>query len=271
MNDHDRDLILALAAGELDDQDAEAARARIDADPELAAALDEQMAVRSHLMQSGASAMTPSERAEIRRNLIAELHLDTATSTTPAAAVRRGVRWWQPVLGVAAVAVVVTAIVVIPGGGSDDSDTGADIAALTTIPASGDVPTTPTSEDEAATDAGGATDGAAPETAEVPEFEEVDGADLLTVTAGQTDPGAMSDALEEELAPQSRSLVDVDSVEACLETLAQQIPDGDTVLLGEEQRDTGRVVFLGVIDPETGVEAVVTIDLAGCRVVDVDE
>ena len=76
MNDQDRDLILAYAAGQLSGADAEAASARIASDPELAAEFADQELAMSSLSSIPAVSMTASERAGLRSNLITQLNLD---------------------------------------------------------------------------------------------------------------------------------------------------------------------------------------------------
>jgi len=271
MNDHDRDLILSLAAGSLDDDAADEARSRIESDPELATALEKQLIARAHLSVIEPVAMTTDERQSMRRDLLTNLHLD-ARPAPPPRAKSRSLRWWQPVVGIAAAAVVVTAIVVVPGGLSG-SDSAEDVA-LTTIPASGEVPEFSDESDGGTDTASGSSDEVPPATADVLTFDDVDGSELLSVTEGETDPQVMSESIEEQLEPKSRSSIDVDAVQQCLEALGTQIPEGDKVVLGEilgsEETDTGLLVFVGVIDPQTGIEAVVTIDVAECRVVDID-
>jgi hypothetical protein len=273
MNDHDRDIILALAAGTLDDEASAVARSRIASDPELTAAFEEQMVARVNLRALEPVAMTGTERDRMRRDLVTALHLD-GEAVPQRRARQRSLRWWQPVLGIAAVATVVTAIVVIPGGLSGSDSSSDDVALTTIVPASGEVPVIGEESDGGA-DAGGADTASPPASAEVLTFDDVDGSDLLSVTEGQTDPRAMSESIEDQLDTKARSSLDVGAVEQCLEVLGSQLPEGDKVVLGEilgsEERDTGLVVFLGIVDPDTGVEAVVTVDVTACRIVDIDE
>lgn len=268
MNDHDRDLILALVADDLSDEDAEIARARIASDPHLAAELADQVAAQASLAALPDVTMTSSERRQLRSALIAALNLDEVPAAQPVAHRRRTMSWWQPALGLAAVVVVVGAAIVIPATSTNDEG---DTAAFNTLPPAESEITSGGADapDEALDDGEGGS--AMADTAEVLTFDETDGSDLLDVTEGETDPATIADALEQsETAPMARSNVNVLTVEQCLEKLDRELPQGNKILLGVEARQTGTVVFLG-IDPGTGVDAVATVAIPECVLVDLDE
>jgi hypothetical protein len=241
--------------------------ARVTGDPELAAELSRQQSVAALLAAMPDAELTADERSALRTALIEELHLTGGPVAEPVP-IRRGARWWQPVLGVAAVAAVVTAVVVLPGNiGGDNS---LDVATLQETGSSSAVTTTMAAS--AAED--GATGGAAPEdsedlsqTAEVLAVEDVDGDELLAATEGETTPEGVTRALGEQ-APVATTQVPIDEVEACLETLASRLPQGETQPVAIDARKEGEFLYL-TVDPGDGVHAVVTIRLDTCTLVDV--
>ena len=266
MNDQDRDLILALAAGTLSAADAEVARARIAADPSLAHELSVQQAVSRELSSVAPVAMSTEERSELHSNLIAALNLETATTPAPVRT-SRSIAWWKPMFGVAAAAMFVTAVIVLPGTLSSD-DSAADAAlgtAPTTVAGAEFSPTDGTAE---AGDAGASEEAAPGTTTEVLTFSETDGADLLAATEGKSTPESINEALAEEM-PVSRSALDLTAVEACIENLDSTLAPGIKVVLGVEERNGDLLVFLG-IDDGSGVESVATVNLTSCSLVDVD-
>lgn len=266
MNDQDRDLILALAAGTLSAADAEVARARIAADPSLAHELSVQQAVSRELSSVAPVAMSTEERSELHSNLIAALNLETATTPAPVRT-SRSIAWWKPMFGVAAAAMFVTAVIVLPGTLSSD-DSAADAAlgtAPTTVAGAEFSPTDGTAE---AGDAGASEEAAPGTTTEVLTFSETDGADLLAATEGKSTPESINEALAEEM-PVSRSVLDLTTAEACIENLDSALAPGTKVVLGVEERNGDLLVFLG-IDDGSGVESVATVNLTSCSLVDVD-
>ncbi len=272
MNDHERDLILALTDGSLDDEEAQRAMARVAGDPELAAELSRQRSVAAMLAAVPETPLTADERARLRGALIDQLHLTDAPVRTPAP-VHRPSRWWQPVLGVAAVAAVVTAVVILPGGlgGGDELD----VATLQETGSSSAVTTTMAvaSAPEADAFAGGSAqdEGAeeVPETTEVLAVQDVDGQDLLEATEGETTPEGVTRALGEQ-APVPTTEVAVDDIAACLESLASRLPAGETQPIAIDARQDGELLYL-TVDPGNGVAAVVTIRLDTCALVDIDQ
>jgi hypothetical protein len=269
MNDHERDLILALTEGSLSDEEAGAALARVTGDPELAIELSTQQSVAAILADLPEPELTVNERSHLRAALIEELHL-TREPTAEVVPIRRGARWWQPVLGVAAVAAVVTAVVVLPGNlGGDESaevatlkETGSSSAVTTTIAAGA-------ADDGAA--GGAAEEGAASDApvqnAELLTIEDVDGEELLAATEGETTPEGVTRALGEQ-APAPTTLVPIDEIEACLEALATRLPKGETQPVALDARTEGDLLYL-TVDPGDGVQAVVTIRLDTCTLVEV--
>ena len=258
MNEYDRDLILGLTDGTLTGEDAERARARIVADPELASELVAQESVRADLAALPNATLTEVERTALRSSLVDQLNLGAAPAAAPVHE-RRRFAWWQPVLGVASVAAVVTAIVILPGtfGGSDDS--AQEALTLTTVTAS-----------DSAAD-GGAEQEAPPATTEVLAFDGVDGADLLDATRNAATPDEATDSLEDAPIAEARAFasVPVPQAEACLEDLGDQLPPGDKTIIGVDQTDDGLLVYFAVIDAD-GVSSVLTVNLDECTLVDVD-
>lgn len=267
MNDHDRDLILDLTEGTLSAQDAERARAQVASNAELAAAYELQMAAKNELDTLAPVTMATEERSALRATLIDELHLESAVAPAPAVAPRRGFAWWKPVAGIASVAAVVAAIVVLPGslGGSDDAG---DTALGTETSVAVDVASEESSDGAASSPGAGAAE-EGPAVAEVPQFNSLDGADVLDATEDATSPAEIADSVS-ALGPQSRATIDVASLEACLERLADQLPSGTVAPVAFEKRDGADLLFLTVTSGDD-VGSVVTIDLTACSLVDTDQ
>lgn len=276
MNEHDRDLILGLADGSLTGGDAASARAHIAADPELTAELETQSTIRNTLTALPDVALTDAERANLRSSLRSQLHLDTAGAESGAPRpVRRGIRWWQPAFGIAAVAVVVTAIIVLPDTlGSDDAETaGGEALSMTTTMAADESATADGGADvfemtESDTDLTTVTGASAAPVAEVPELHGVDGTELIDSVGDARTPEEASEALRRQ-APSAPPLnVDVAAVDACLEMLGDDLPPGDKTLIGGDATEDGLIVYLVVLDTE-GVEWAMTLNLDECAVIDV--
>lgn len=268
MNEQERDLILGLTAGDLSSAEAAEARALIDANPGLARELAIQMDIRDALVSLRDISMTASERSELRSRVRGALNLDSPERAVLEPA-RRRVSWWQPLFGLAAAAAIVTAIVVLPSGlgGTDaqdsafESDTTVASADSRDDGGGQDVPEAGTFSDPESVD---------PEQAgEVQAFTDVDGSDLLTLTEGAATAKDVDERLEGTVAS-TPSNVDVDLAEACLETIGSSLPRGDKILLGVGDREGTEVAYFAVID-ETGVSSVLTIDLATCTVVAIDD
>lgn len=120
MNDHDRDLLLGLVDGTLIGEEADAARARIEADPGLRAELARQLAVRAVLGDAPPPRLTEPERDRLRSRLRVELGL---AEVAPAPRRRRPLRILVPALGGLATLVLV-AVAVLPRlfGGSQTAE-----------------------------------------------------------------------------------------------------------------------------------------------------
>ena len=271
MNNQDRDLILAYAAGQLSGADAEAASARIASDPELAAELASQQLAMSSLSSMPSVAMTSAERTGLRSHLINELNLEAAP--VAAAAPSRWASWWKPVAGLAAAAAVVTAIVVLPATLSGDDDF------LQAVPAESD---TAALEEATFTDSAGSADGASSGTAatttaaasesageESPQASDVSTDEVLDATAGADTPSEAEDGLD--LAQYKLAPLDTQrgsTLEACVEQLSDELPPGDLITLGTTIVDGVETLFVGITD-ETGITSVASIDIDDCRVVEI--
>ena len=119
MNEDDIQLITSLIGGELSEPERRAALTRIDAEPELRAAYEQQLAVASLLRETPQATMTPAEADALRATLATELRLGDTTEAVAAASTSRFARWWAPVTGVAAAAVIAIAVVVVPNLSED--------------------------------------------------------------------------------------------------------------------------------------------------------
>ncbi|MEN8239009.1 MAG: hypothetical protein ABFR53_07405 [Actinomycetota bacterium] len=294
MNDTDRDIILAIADGQLTGQAKQDALARISADPELGEELAAQVAAMDDLEQLEPARMTSSERAALRSALVEQLNLQPAIPAVPAS--KRTRRWWQPVLGLASAAVLLVAIVVVPSmlSGSDDSST--DLVAI----AEQTETTTESAEDagaDAAEDTDTATAGASDAQFALPHVEQqgveqyfanappgqeesdtiADAAETVTTVAETAetkaaDEGAADEEiLEEGFARLAAPLMMVDRaiVEDCLDTLADSLPQGTHRPIAATSADSGIVVHFGV-DTDDGVEHSVSIDIETCTITPLD-
>lgn len=262
MNDHDLDLILDLAEGRLTGADAEAALARIAADPELADELALQRIAVEALSDVPDVAMTARERTELRSRLRNQLDLvDPEPAVVPSAGRRRS--WWQPMLGLAsAAAVVLVVVAVVPNlGGSDSGD---DVAFVE----ENSVTTTAASGGADAADGGGSESSPTAEES-IPELEDFDGGALLDITEGKTSTDDIEESLERAVQPRAFSSVTRDEVEACLEQRADELPEGEIIPLGTETTNGEELVYLGFIGLD-GLQVVVTVDVETCEITDVD-
>jgi hypothetical protein len=267
MNDQDRDLILALAEGRLSSDEAATATARIAADPDLAAELNAQRTALEALGASPPVVMTTDERTSLRSGLVTQLNLDDRPVPIP---VKRKVPWWQPVFGIAAAAAIVAAVIILPGNLSGDDAASEDLTALaqpqatTTVAAGG----TANGADDAASTPPQTESFAESRTAPVYSLGDLDGELLLEATQGQSAQAEIDESLE-KAGLTNDSSIDVDRVDACVETLSADLPPGAQVPLAVEQTPDGDVVFLGV-DAGDGVRSVVSIALDTCSIVDID-
>ena len=305
MNDQDRDLILALAAGQLSEADAAAASARIAADPELAQAFADQELALASLSTVPEVALTSAERQEMRSSLIAQLNLETApaaAAATSTGASSRALRWWQPVVGLAAAAAVVTAVVVLPNQGGDDmsnvaalqpaTDTAAteeetfsedgggelnatgSADATTTTPAAGEVTTTAPASDvaseapEATADAEAEEQDTGTDEGAVPESQ-VRSADVLSATEGDDTPEeAEAGVRSSGFALDPLDTARSSEVDSCLEQLSTQLPQGDVIPLGTQVSEGAESLFIGITDA-AGIAAVAAIDLDACQILEI--
>lgn len=272
MNDQDRDLILAVAAGDLGEAEAAAAMARISADPELAEELAAQRAAMDALGTVPPVAMTGTERAELRSGLMDQLSLDTAPAAAPAPKSAR--RWWQPVFGLAAAAAVVAAVVILPGtlGGDDAGD---EVALTAETTAESPVTFSEDGAQEGGAESGESLDSAAADLTTTSAFAAPDadltGAsdELLAITKGRRSPQEVEESLDDAgityIAP--FTLDRTAAVEGCIEQLADELPAGDLLPLGTANEGGVEVVFVGVVG-DGGIETVIAIDITTCSVLD---
>jgi anti-sigma factor RsiW len=84
MNDQDRDLIAALAQGQLSAPAAADATAHIQADPGLAAEYADQVIALQFLQSATPPVMTQTERSKLHANLTEKLGLLPAAAPAPA-------------------------------------------------------------------------------------------------------------------------------------------------------------------------------------------
>ncbi len=280
MNDSDIEIVLALAQGRLSGQAEQDALSRIEADPELANELAIQIDAIKLVQSVSSPAMTAVERSTLHANLIEQLHLEPTSA--PAAPVRRKLSWWQPVVGLASVAALVLAIVVVPDmfDSSNDSS-GADFAVVaresptgeggtgagefsTTTAAASSVDSVESFDQPAS----GADDGSLVDVGflNVYEVTEQDLPDLLDIVVTERSSPELSD---EKLARSRLSAfapIELAVVTSCLDTLSEELPDAELIPLGVTTGEGGQVVHFGV-DPGTGVDRLVSVDLDACSVV----
>jgi hypothetical protein len=282
MNHQDRELIMALAAGQLNEVAAQDASTRIAAEPEMAQELADQQAAIAALASVPEVSMTTEEQMALRTSLVAELHLDTTQAPAPlAATAKRKIPWWQPVFGVAAVAAVIAAIVVLPGNLTGSSDDSADVALVSETPTGASLEETETvqSGKDDSLDQSPSADRSAPSTtatasAEVEEgttFEDdaLDGEDLLSATRGQTTTASIEDALAAAgltgLTPLDPSRAT--DVDACLERMTDPFPEGDVFPFGTTGSGADEILYVGVSD-QTGISVVASIALERCELIE---
>lgn len=270
MNDNDIQLITALVDGELPAAEQEAGMARMERDAELRAAYEEQLAVSSALRSMPEVSMTAAEQTALRTTLRAELHLDEAAAAAAAASPWWS-RWWAPVTGLATAAVIVLAFVIVPNL-DDSADVLSAPAGATTL-ASTALADEPAADERSGTEemlvAPGAEDGATTETtasAEVAEY---------SLTAASEGSKLELPLLEEEAAEvegvdfarsQATTFteVDLDEISACFATALDGWPPLSTSLVGVTP--DGESMIGSAVDPATGAEALLYINLTTCAV-----
>ncbi|MDA2978903.1 MAG: hypothetical protein O3B42_03955 [Actinomycetota bacterium] len=277
MNDQERDLILDLVAGRLNHREADEALARVSNDPVLSAAYAEQSAIHEALANTSPAVMSTAEASDLRAALVEELNLEDQHAVARGRA-RKQRSWLQPAAGLAGAAavIVVTALIVLPGSlsSSDSSETvAADSSATantsTTAAASSELPNEGDSQFLAPT----AGSDAVPETAyadgsvTVTEMPGISTKDLLEATLGQVSPPEIEDTL---IAAGLHTLIDIDSVsliDCATQATASFAGEASPLILGAERTGTSTIVYLGILGP-SGIETVISVDLADCRVLD---
>lgn len=285
MNDQDRDLIIALAQGDLASSTAEDAAARIDADPELASEYADQVAALEFLHSTTPPTMTATERSTLHANLTEQLGLLPLAASAPASSTKR-TQWWVPVFGLATAAAVVAAFVIFPNSGQDTfTEVSADLASETvsTAPQSARSPDTTSASADALDST--ATDGAAAEESSGSEAPFVAEDDALSVydtdsialdeLIAQAEGADSPENVKRQLSGMSfKSTVDLDrgEVNACIEDLAAAIPDGvsDILVIGADADAEGTTVHLGFAFEEggEGIEEGLSFMLESCALIE---
>ncbi len=270
MNDNDIQLITALVAGELSAAKQGDVMARIESDAELSAAYDEQVAISSALGAAPAVTMTAVEASELRATLRTKLQLDTAVAAAAATAPWWS-RWWAPVTGLATAAVIVFAFVIAPNLGDESADVlSAPAEATTLAPTSAAV--SPSAEDgtteeqfadsaeSSPTTLAGFTATEEPEyaLAAVPEGSELE----LPLLDEESVEDSGVDAARS--AATSYAEVELDDVSACFARALANWPPVSTSLVG--MTADGESVIGSTIDPVTGAEDLIYINLTTCAV-----
>jgi hypothetical protein len=281
MNDQDRDLIIALAQGDLSTSAAEDAAARIDADPELSSEYADQVAALEFLDSATPPTMTAAERSTLHASLTEKLGILPVAAPAPATP-KKKVQWWVPVFGLATAAAVVAAFVILPNSGQDTfTEVSADLGSETeaSAPQSARSPETTAASADALDFAG--TDAAATEEladSEAPLLAEDD-----TLSVYDTDSIALDDLLAQadgadspenvrrQLSAMSfKSTVDLDrdAVNACIEDLAADLPDGvsDVLVIGADTDAEATIVHLGFAFDE-GIEEGLSFVLESCSLI----
>ncbi|MEZ5175064.1 MAG: hypothetical protein R2823_02510 [Acidimicrobiia bacterium] len=267
MTDRDIDLILDLQAGRLTPEATEAAMARLETDPALAAEYAHQVAIAEMLASAEPVALSHDERTQLRTGLIDQLHLEPRESATPVS--HR--RWWIPLTGLAAAAAVVTAVVVLP---SSSNDSMTDLAAIETAQTetTGGSPQPPAAAD-AVPDEDGAAGSAAElyapgEPIDVVGLEGATTKEILGAIEDQSTADGVTEALS-RLGYRDRILVDADALNECIDALGDLAGGdvGELVLVGADKADDTTIVHFGVVTA-SGIDEVISVDLADCSTVD---
>ncbi len=283
MNDQDRDLIAALAQGQLSKPAAEDAIARIEADPELSSEYADQITALAFLQSATPPVMTPAERSTLHTNLTAQLGLLPAALQAPTAS-KKKTQWWVPVFGLATAAAVVAAFVIFPGSSQDTvQEVSAELGGETestsqpfaVSPQTTESPQTPAASGDAQdlASVGESAGAVAPPDAEdsalsVYETDTVGLDELLNQANGADSP----ESVQRQLSNMSfKSLVDLnsDEVNVCLNELATDIPDGilEVLVIGADTEDNQTIVHVG-FDFGEGIEDGVSFVLETCKLVE---
>jgi hypothetical protein len=277
MNDQDRDLIAALAQGQLSAPVAADAVAHIETDPELAAEYAGQVIALQFLQSATPPVMTQTERSKLHTNLTEKLGLLPAAAPAPAVSKKR-TQWWVPVFGFVAAAAVVAAFVIFPGSSPDAvQDVSAELPGETesvsqpsavspqTTTASTDAQDSSIVEESAgATAPPDADDGAF----SVYETDTVALDELLNQANGADSP----EGVRRQLSNMSfKSSVDLDpnEVNRCLNDLDTEIPDGvlEVLVIGADAENDQTIVHVG-FDFGEGVEDGMSFVLETCELVE---
>lgn len=278
MNNQDRDLIAALAEGQLSTPDARDAISRVEADPVLAAEYADQVAAIQFLQSAAVPEMTARERSTLHATLTEQLGLIPGTPSAPPPSKKKA-QWWAPVFGLATAAVVVTAVIMFSGSTndtvqevsatldvqSDSSSQSAEAPLPPTTVASGAAESSPSAADQ----------GLDAETEESLQDSDVsvyetDTVDLDTLL-DQADGADDADAVQRQLSPfgfTSTISLDPDEVASCINSLGAEVPDGvvEVHLLGADVGDIATTVHVG-FDYGSGVEDGLSFDLETCELV----
>ena len=268
MNDNDLQLIASLIGGELSATERTEALARIQADPELRAAYDEQVAVASMLQGAPPAVLSVTESDALRAALRAQLNLTDTAPAVAAAGPSMWARWWVPLTGLAAAALVVVALVVVPDLAQDDfQEVGAVLE--TTVPTAASEPVAPAAEEETATDgvsesvssttaAAALEDAGAMAYVVAPEAAEEDSLELPVV-----DPDSLTEADFTSSLSRSVERGTLDGV-ALADCFASSPGASELTPVGlSEDRSS---VYAYATDPATTEQTLVLINLATCEV-----
>jgi hypothetical protein len=276
MNDRDRDLIIALAQGDLSTTAAEQATARIEADPELATEYAEQVVALQFIRSAPLPVMTEAERSTLRTNLTTQLGLLPVAAPATVAS-RRKSRWWVPAIGMATAAVVVFAFVVFPGA-QQDSFQEVSMQLDDTSPDSSQVaessPTTAAASASAEDSGGAEFDSAtvpAPTVEDPVSVYETDavGLDELLNQADGADSAESVQRQMSDLSFNSRVDLNSDEVNACLNELSTELPDEilEVLVIGADLDGNRTTVHVG-FNFGDGVEGGMSFVLESCELVE---
>ena len=277
MNDTDRDLIIALAQGDLSTAAAEEATARIEADPELATEYAEQVVALQFLRSASPPVMTETERSTLHANLTTQLGLLPVASPAVVAPKKRS-RWLAPAFGMATAAVVVFAFVVFPGTQQDsfqEVSMQVDDASTGTSQVAESSPQTTAAASASAEDSGGIDSDSAsvpPLTGEDPVSVYETDAVALDELLDQADGADSPESVQRQLSDLSfKSHVDLDSdeVDACLNELSVDLPDEilEVLVIGADVEGDQTTVHVG-FDFGEGVEDGMSFVLESCELVE---
>jgi hypothetical protein len=273
MNDQDRDLIAALAQGQLSRPAAEDAIARIEIDSELASEYAYQVTALQFLQSASRPVMTQAERSTLHANLTEQLDILPAAPPTSSSSKKRA-QWWVPVFGFAAAAAVVAAFVIFPGSSQDtfqevsadleggsESSTEFSAASPQTTNASQDAQDSAVTEESAGTEEPPVADDGS---LSVYETDSV-GLDELLAKADGADS---RDSVQRQLSTfgfGSNIALDSDEVDRCLSELESEIPADvvDIHVIGAEHDEESTIIHLG-FDYGSGVEDGLSFVLESC-------